>query len=142
MKKRPIKAELYDRLNKDRSELDPYEINFLPEFQQGRGERKPFMNEYGVVIGDHMYESENSPLQHWDEDTDPAIMAGDEWVHPYKDIGFHTEENRDYFEKGIQPQGGIYMHPTKDVAYESNLENWDGEPGQSQEQDAPNDPKA
>ncbi len=116
--------------SKDQNELDPYEIEFLPEFRQGRGPEEPFVNQYGVVIGDHMYESEHSPLQQWSEDTDPAIMSGDEWVHPFKDIGFHTEENRAYFEKGIPPQAGIFMHPDKDVAYESNLENYDGEPDQ------------
>lgn len=99
-------------------DLDPFEINFLPKFQQNRGPRTPFVNQHGVVIGDHDYESANSPLVNWDEDTDPFIMAGDEWVHPYKDIGFHTADNRDYFEKGIPPQGGIFMHPDKNVAYE------------------------
>jgi hypothetical protein len=69
------------------------------------------------VIGDHVYESENSPLEQWTENTDPNVMAGDQWVHPYKDIGFQTEENREYFEEGIQPQGGMFMHPDKDVAY-------------------------
>ncbi|UJF32831.1 DUF3905 domain-containing protein [Paenibacillus hexagrammi] len=102
-------------------ELDPFEINFLPEFQQGRGPREAFVNEHGIVIGDHDYESANSPLEQWTEDTDPAVMAGDEWVHPYKDIGFQTAENRDYFEKGIAPQSGIFMHPDKDVAYEYDL---------------------
>lgn len=100
------------------SNLDPYEINFLPEFRKNRGPRQPFVNEHGVVIGDHEYESPDSPLQHWNKETDPEVMAGDEWVHPYKDIGFHTAENRDYFEKGISPQSGIFMHPDKDVAYE------------------------
>lgn len=100
--------------------LDPYEINFLPQFKQGRGPREPFVNEYGVVIGDHEYESPQSPLQNWDEDTDPAIMSGDQWVHPYKDIGFHTAENRDYFEKGIMPRGGQFMHADKDVSYGTN----------------------
>jgi hypothetical protein len=102
---------------RDDPELDPYEIEFLPEFQQGRGPRAPFVNEYGVVIGDHVYESANSPLEQWTENTDPNVMAGDQWVHPYKDIGFQTEENREYFEEGIQPQGGMFMHPDKDVAY-------------------------
>lgn len=101
--------------------LDPYEINFLPQFQEGRGPREPFVNEYGIVIGDHEYYSEASPLQHWSKDTDPAVMAGDEWVHPYKDVGFRTKENRDYFERGISPQSGIFMHPDKDVAYEADL---------------------
>jgi hypothetical protein len=102
----------------DRDDLDPFEINFLPEFEAGRGPRHPFVNEYGVVIGDHDYQSPDSPLMHWDTDTDPSVMAGDEWVHPYKDIGFHTAENRDYFERGIPPQSGIFMHPSQDVAYE------------------------
>lgn len=115
---------------RDRSDLDPFEINFLPEFREGRGPREPFVNSHGVVIGDHVYESPESPLEQWSRDTDPSIMAGDEWVHPFKDIGFQTEENREYFERGIPPQGGMFMHPDKDVAYEMNLENADGEPGQ------------
>jgi len=102
------------------SDLDPYEIEFLPEFRQGRGPKGPFVNEYGVVIGDHMYDSPESPLNKWSKDTDPAIMAGDQWVHPFKDIGFQTEENKDLFERGIPPQGGIFTHPDKDVAYEAN----------------------
>lgn len=97
--------------------LDPFEINFLPQFRQGRGPEEPFVNEFGVTIGDHEYDSPESPLNHWSKDTDPSIMAGDQWVHPFKDIGFHTQENRDYFEQGIPPKGGIYMHPDKDVAY-------------------------
>lgn len=101
--------------------LDPYEIEFLPKFRQGDEPRGPFVNSQGVVIGDHDYESPNSPLEQWDRNTDPAVMAGDEWVHPYKDIGFHTKENRDYFEKGISPQSGTFMHPDKDVAYEYKL---------------------
>lgn len=106
---------------KEQSGLDPFEINFLPQFQAGRGPREAFVNEHGVVIGDHDYQSENSPLENWDRSIDPSVMAGDEWVHPYKDIGFQTAENRNYFEKGISPQSGIFMHPDKDVAYEYNL---------------------
>jgi len=101
--------------------LDPFEIEFAPEHRD-RGPRGAFVNEHGVVIGDHDYESPQSPLENWSKDTDPTVMAGDEWVHPYKDIGFQTEENRDYFEKGIPPKGGIYMHPTVDVAYPYNLQ--------------------
>lgn len=117
------KAAFRKAPTKDQNELDPFEINFLPEFREGRGPEEPFVNEYGVVIGDHMYESDHSPLQNWDENTDPAIMAGDQWVHPFKDIGFQTEENRDYFEKRIPYKGGIFTHPDKDVAYETTLEN-------------------
>jgi hypothetical protein len=105
----------------DQAELDPFEIEFLPQFTEGRGPREPFVNQYGVVIGDHDYESPDSPLEQWSTETDPSVMSGDEWVHPFKDIGFHTKENRDYFEKGIAPQGGIFMHPDKDVAYEYKL---------------------
>ncbi|NEW08051.1 DUF3905 domain-containing protein [Paenibacillus sp. SYP-B3998] len=102
----------------EQSDLDPFEINFLPQFEQGRGPHEPFVNEHGVVIGDHNYESAESPLEQWSAETDPEVMAGDEWVHPYKDIGFQSAENRDYFEKGIPPQGGIFTHPDKDVSYE------------------------
>ncbi|MFF2885395.1 DUF3905 domain-containing protein [Paenibacillus sp. NPDC057967] len=84
--------------------LDPYEIEFLPQFREGRGPEAPFLNDYGVVIGDHMYESPHSPLEQWSIDTDPAVMAGDQWVHPFKDIGFLTAENRDWFERGIEPE--------------------------------------
>lgn len=96
--------------------LDPYEIEFLPQFREGRGPEAPFVNEYGVVIGDHMYESSESPLEQWSTDTDPAIMAGDQWVHHFKDIGFLTEENRDWFERGIQPEAGQFFHPEHDAA--------------------------
>jgi hypothetical protein len=113
---REHEVEILESIDAD---LDPFEINFLPEFKKGREPRKPFVNQYGVIIGDHVYESEASPLEHWSTETDPSVMSGDEWVHPFKDVGFHTAENKDYFEKGISPQGGIYMHPDKDVAYEA-----------------------
>ncbi|MGG1517640.1 DUF3905 domain-containing protein [Paenibacillus oryzisoli] len=104
--------------SQSQSDLDPYEIDFLPQFEQGRGPRTPFVNEYGVTIGDHDYESDNSPLEQWTDDTDPSVMAGDQWVHPYKDVGFQTAENRDIFEKGIAPQSGIFTHPDKNVAFD------------------------
>lgn len=96
--------------------LDPYEIAFLPQFREGRGNRAPFVNKYGIVIGDHEYESPDSPLSQWSVDTDPAVMAGDEWIHPFKDIGFLTAENRDIFEEGLPPQGGIFTHPDKNAS--------------------------
>lgn len=95
----------------DDSELDPFEIEFRAEFRDDRGPREPFVNDYGVVIGDHDYESPQSPLEQWSSDTDPAIMSGEQWVHPYKDIGFLTRENRDLFEKGIAPSSSLFMHP-------------------------------
>lgn len=96
--------------------LDPFEIEFLPEFREGRGPREPFRNSYGVIIGDHDYESPDSPLEQWSTDTDPSFMSGGEWVHPFKDIGFRTAENRDYFERGIPPKEGIFLHPVLNTA--------------------------
>ena len=107
----------YNRKND--AQLDPFEINFKQEFTEGRGPREAFVNEHGVLIGDHQYQSANSPLEQWSKDTDPSVMSGDEWVHPYKDIGFHTTENKELFEKGIAPQGAPFMHPDKDVAYDA-----------------------
>ncbi|WP_051620988.1 DUF3905 domain-containing protein [Paenibacillus sp. UNC451MF] len=109
---RPVSAN-----TRDQSELDPFEINFLPQFLEGRGPRDPFVNSQGVVIGDHDYESDESPLENWSKEVDPSVMSGDEWVHPFKDIGFQTAENKDYFEKGIIPQTGNFAHPDKNVAY-------------------------
>lgn len=105
-------------INKDDPKLDPYEIEFLPQFRRNRGPEAPFVNKHGVTIGDYHYESPQSPLEQWSEDTDPAVMAGEEWIHPFKDIGFHTSGNRDYFEKGIPPQSGIFMHPEQNAGYE------------------------
>jgi hypothetical protein len=114
------KDETKDSLD-EYEDLDPYEINFLPKFRQGRGAEKPYINQYGVLIGDHDYVSAQSPLEQWTVNTDPAVMSGDQWVHSFKDIGFQTAENRDYFEKDIMPQSGIFMHPDKNVAYEYGL---------------------
>ncbi len=100
---------------KDDPRLDPFEIEFKPEFRGNRGPQEPFVNASGVVIGDHDYVSPNSPLEQWSKETDPAVMAGEQWVHPYKDIGFRSRENRDLFEKGIRPQAGVFMHPTLQV---------------------------
>ncbi|OAS17428.1 DUF3905 domain-containing protein [Paenibacillus oryzisoli] len=102
--------------SKDQSELDPYEIEFLPQFEQGRGPRAPFVNEFGVTIGDHDYESENSPLEQWTSSTNPEDMAGDQWVHPFKDVGFQSAQNREIFEEGVAPQGGIFTHADKNVS--------------------------
>ncbi|CAH0118146.1 DUF3905 domain-containing protein [Paenibacillus sp. CECT 9249] len=100
-------AEVLD----DDPKLDPFEIEFLPEFREGRGPEGPFVNEFGVVIGDHEYESPQSPLQQWSEETEPEVMSGDQWVHPFKDIGFRTSANRAIFEKGEDPRQGSFMHP-------------------------------
>ncbi|MGE5705015.1 MAG: DUF3905 domain-containing protein, partial [Clostridia bacterium] len=60
----------------------PHQID-APDFKQSSMEmKKPFVNEHGVVIGDSFYNSAESPLNQWSTDTDPSVMAGDEWVHP------------------------------------------------------------
>lgn len=102
--------------SRDDSELDPFEIEFRAEYRDNRGPREPFVNERGVVIGDHDYESPQSPLEQWSKETDPEVMSGGQWVHPYKDIGFRTRENRDLFEKGIAPASSLFMHQTHNVA--------------------------
>jgi len=104
-------------------ELDPFEIEFSERhLKEQRGPRGAFVNRHGVVIGDHEYASPQSPLENWSKETDPFTMAGEEWVHPYKDVGFWTAENRDIFEKDIPPQSGIFMHPTINAAHGAVLE--------------------
>lgn len=102
--------------DRDDPKLDPFEIEFKPEYRGNRGPRGPFVNEHGVVIGDHDYASPQSPLEQWSEDTDPSVMSGGEWVHPYKDIGFRTTENRAWFERGIPPKSGVFMHPEQQAS--------------------------
>jgi hypothetical protein len=95
----------------------PHQIN-SPSFKNANIEmQEPFTNEHGVVIGDSFYDSENSPLNNWSDDVDPAIMAGDQWVHPTNDIGWNTSENKELIESNIPPQGFPFMHSTKDVSY-------------------------
>jgi hypothetical protein len=96
----------------------PHQVN-APVFKNvDEEERKPFINSHGVVIGDSLYESENSPLNNWSEETDPSIMSGDEWVHPTNDIGWNTSENRELAEDNANPNTDVpFMHPTRDVSY-------------------------
>jgi hypothetical protein len=81
---------------------------------------EPFINEHGVIIGDNFYDSPNSPLNNWSTEIDPAIMAGDEWVHPVNDIGWNTRENQELLRTGKIPQGVPFMHPTQDVSYDND----------------------
>jgi hypothetical protein len=104
--------------NEDLAEKLPHQIHSILESNHGDDEkRKPFVNEHGVVIGDSFYDSPQSPLNQWSIDTDPAVMAGEEWVHPTNDIGFNSAENADIVEENIPPKGVPFMHPTKDVSY-------------------------
>jgi hypothetical protein len=76
----------------------------------------PFVNSHGVIIGDSLYNSAQSPLNNWSDNIDPAIMAGDEWVHPTNDIGWNTNENRDLVERQKTPAHTPFTHPDKDVS--------------------------
>ena len=98
------------------NETLPHQIS-APSFKgTGMKMEPPFVNKHGVTIGDSLYASENSPLENWSKDTDPEIMAGDEWVHPTNDIGWNTTENRELLESKKKPQASPFMHPTKDVS--------------------------
>ncbi|WP_231620809.1 DUF3905 domain-containing protein [Fictibacillus sp. 7GRE50] len=101
----------------DLDETLPHQIS-SPDFKgTGMKMQAPFVNEHGVVIGDSLYDSSNSPLNNWSTDTDPEVMAGDEWVHPTNDIGWNTNMNRDLIEKKAPPKEGMLRHPTKDSGY-------------------------
>jgi hypothetical protein len=92
----------------------PHQIS-APNFKgTGLKMQPPFVNSFGVTIGDSYYTSKESPLENWSKDTDPAIMAGDEWVHPTNDIGWNTSENRELLESNKAPQASPFMHPTID----------------------------
>lgn len=97
-------------------ETMPHQIS-APDYKQAnRSMEKPFVNEFGVVIGDSFYDSPESPLNQWSTETDPAVMAGDRWVHPTNDIGWNRPENKKLLENQ-PPKGSPFMHPTKDVSY-------------------------
>jgi hypothetical protein len=95
----------------------PHQIDAPDAAEVNQRLKKPFVNKYGVVIGDSFYDSTNSPLNNWSKDVDPAIMAGDDWVHPTNDIGWNTPANQALLEEGFVPQSGRFMHPTNDVSY-------------------------
>ena len=98
----------------------PHQIN-APSFKNTGLKIEPlFVNEHGVTVGDSCYASSNSPLENWTIETDPAIMAGEEWVHPTNDIGWNTTENRELLENKRKPQSYPFMHPSKDVSHGSD----------------------
>lgn len=100
----------------DIQETLPHQIN-APSFKDTNIEiQAPFKNEHGVIIGDSHYASPNSPLEKWSSDTDPAIMSGEQWIHPTNDIGWNTPENRELLEQNKRPNAVPFMHPTKDVS--------------------------
>lgn len=98
-------------------ETMPHQIN-SPDFKDTNMEMEPpFVNDYGVVIGDSQYSSDQSPLEQWSDEIDPAIMSGREWIHPTNDIGWNTRENRELIENKKKPNASPFMHPTKDVSH-------------------------
>ncbi|WP_094701580.1 DUF3905 domain-containing protein [Brevibacillus laterosporus] len=99
----------------------PHQIN-APDFKQARiSMQAPFVNQYGITIGDSAYDSADSPINNWSRDVDPAIMAGPEWVHPTNDIGWNTSENRELLEKQqLSKKKGMFTHLDKDVSYHTD----------------------
>ncbi|WP_428912620.1 DUF3905 domain-containing protein [Niallia sp. Krafla_26] len=96
----------------DIDETLPHQIH-APSFKGTSIKMKPpFINSFGVTIGDSYYTSKESPLENWSDETDPAIMAGSEWVHPTNDIGWNTTENQELLENLRQPTTKHFMHPT------------------------------
>jgi len=94
----------------------PHQIN-APSFKgTGIKMQPPFVNSFGVTIGDSYYTSEESPLENWSEKIDPAVMAGSEWVHPTNDIGWNTPENKELLENKKCPQARPFTHPINDVS--------------------------
>lgn len=93
----------------------PHQIN-APDFKDtGVNIEAPFVNSHGVTIGDSSYSSQNSPLENWSDETDPEIMASDQWVHPTNDIGWNTAENRALLESKRKPKAVPFMHPQIDT---------------------------
>ncbi|AAT61973.1 hypothetical protein bcere0016_12670 [Bacillus cereus 95/8201] len=103
-KKEKIQSPILD-------ETLPHQMNF-PSFKgTGKTMQQPFVNQYDVVIGDSKYNSENSPLHNWSDEVDPAIMAGDEWIHPTNDIGWISEENQELLKNESDNKKEAFMHP-------------------------------
>ncbi|MBJ8051436.1 DUF3905 domain-containing protein [Bacillus cereus] len=89
----------------------PHQMNF-PSFKgTGKQMQQPFINQYDVVIGDSKYNSTNSPLNNWSDEIDPAIMAGEEWIHPTNDIGWISEENQELLKNEVDNKNDAFMHP-------------------------------
>ncbi|MES5895210.1 MULTISPECIES: DUF3905 domain-containing protein [Bacillus cereus group] len=89
----------------------PHQMNF-PSFKgTGKQMQQPFINQYDVVIGDSKYNSTNSPLNNWSDEVDPAIMAGEEWIHPTNDIGWISEENQELLKNEVDNKNDAFMHP-------------------------------
>lgn len=97
----------------------PHQIS-SPDYRKSEKKLEPpFVNKFGITIGDSYYVSEQSPLENWSDEVDPAIMAGDQWVHPTNDIGFNTPENRALVEDKATPEPP-FSHPTEDAGFKAD----------------------
>jgi hypothetical protein len=119
-----IKVKRMITLKKQRSlgidETLPHQIN-APSFKgTGIKMQPPFINSYGVTIGDSYYTSKESPLENWSENIDPSVMAGNEWVHPTNDIGWNTIPNKELLENQKLPDAKPFMHPTINVSNDTD----------------------
>ncbi len=83
--------------------------------------QQPFVNQYDVVIGDSKYNSENSPLNNWSDEVDPAIMAGDEWIHPTNDIGWIAEENQELLKKKLIIKTTLLCIPNSELTIKKTI---------------------
>nr|WP_226530112.1 DUF3905 domain-containing protein [Metabacillus niabensis] len=113
-----VKKEKEDKFSLDESL--PHQTHAPSWKGTGVKMKEPFLNDYGVVIGDSNYNSEHSPLNNWSDEIDPAIMSGEQWVHQTNDIGWNTPENRELLEEKRKPNGVPFTHPDKDVSYNSD----------------------
>ena len=106
---------------KEKNQMDinqtlPHQIN-APSFNGTSIKMKPpFINSFGVTIGDSCYTSKESPLENWSDEIDPSIMSGSEWVHPTNDIGWNTPENHELLNNSRKSNSKMFMHPTIDVS--------------------------
>lgn len=59
----------------------------------------------------------NTPLDYWNRDIDPAIMAGNQWVDNEDDPGTQRRENQQLLSGNVPSPLALFMHPTHDVTY-------------------------
>ncbi|MBU8907027.1 DUF3905 domain-containing protein [Desertibacillus haloalkaliphilus] len=69
-----------------------------------------------------------TPLDHWDENIDPALMSGDFWVEmenaPLEQIGWFKSGECDVVKEKVTPPKSLFMHPSINVSYGND--SWTG----------------
>ncbi|WP_175576460.1 DUF3905 domain-containing protein [Alkalihalobacterium alkalinitrilicum] len=62
-----------------------------------------------------------TPLDHWDENIDPAQMSGDHWVQeenaPLENKGIVDSSECEVVEEKMIPPASMFMHPSINVSY-------------------------